>query len=159
MADKTQTDVTQDGVVQLAIQMEEIGRDFYEALAGATRDPRVLQLCHRLAGEEENHRQAFSRLHSELAERGESVMLTDEHVATARKRLREHIVPNSDAVRQVACGGSVGDAIDLAVKMEAEAVRFYTHLAEGMQAGNCVEQIVAEERKHLRLLSALRCGI
>ena len=67
MADDTQGRVTQDEVVRMAVQMEELGRDFYEALGGATRDPRVFQLCHRLAAEEDKHREIFRRLHSSLA--------------------------------------------------------------------------------------------
>ena len=88
MAGEMQSRVTQDEVIQMAIQMEELGRDFYEALGGATRDPRVFQLCHRLAAEEDKHREIIRRLHSNLAARGELVMLTDEQAAAARRRIR-----------------------------------------------------------------------
>ena len=159
MADDTQGRVTQDEVVRMAVQMEELGRDFYEALGGATRDPRVFQLCHRLAAEEDKHREIFRRLHSSLAARGESVMLTDEQATTARRRIRENVVPTSETIRQVACGGNVVEALTMAVRMEAESVRFYTHLAESLPPGNAIEAVIAEERTHLRLLSAVRCGM
>ena len=159
MAGKMQSRVTQDEVIQMAIQMEELGRDFYEALGGATRDPRVFQLCHRLAAEEDKHREIFRRLHSNLAARGESVMLADEQAAAARRRIRENVVPTSETIRQVACGGNIIDALNMAVKMEAEAVRFYTHLARNLPPGNAIEAVIAEERTHLRLLSAVRCGM
>ncbi len=159
MADEIQSRVTQDEVLQMAIQMEELGRDFYEALGGATSDPRVLQLCHRLAAEEGKHRETFRRLHSNLAAQGQSVMLTDEQATTARHRLREGVVPSSETIRQVACGGDALDALAMAIKMEAEAVRFYTSLAVGLPPGNAIEAVIAEECTHLRLLSAVRCGM
>lgn len=159
MADEIQSRVTQDEVIQMAVQMEERGRDFYEAMGGATRDPRVFQLCHRLAAEEDMHREIFRRLHSDLAARGESIMLSDKQAAVARRRFREHVVPTSETIRQVACGGNIIDALSKAVKMEAESVRFYSHLAKGLLPGNSIEALIAEERTHLRLLSAVRCGI
>jgi rubrerythrin len=143
----------------MAIRMEELGRDFYEALGGATRDPRIFQLCHRLAAEEDKHREIIRRLHSDLAARGESVMLTDEQAATARRRLKERVVPTSETIRQVACGGNIIDALNMAVKMEAEVVRFYTRLAGNLPPGNVIEAVIAEERTHLRLLSAVRCSM
>lgn len=159
MADESRHRVAEDQVVQMAIQMEELGRDFYQALGGASSDPRVLQLCHRLATEENKHRDTFRRLHSELAAQGKSVILSDEHIADARRRLKEHIVPTAETIRQVACGGNVIEALTMAVRMEAEAVRFFTHLAEQLPADNDIEAIIAEERTHLRLLSAMRCGV
>jgi len=159
MADEIQSRVTQDEVVQMAIRMEELGRDFYEALGGATRDPRVFQLCHRLAAEEDKHREIFRRLHSALATQGQSVMLPDEQAAAARRRLRQHVLPTSETIRQVACGGNVIEALNMAVRMEAEAVRFYTRLAENLPPGNAINALIAEERTHLRLLSAVRCGV
>jgi rubrerythrin len=159
MTDETQSRVTQDEILRMAIQMEELGRDFYEALGGATRDPRVFQLCHRLAVEEDKHGEVFRRLHSDLAEQGRSVMLADEQTAANRRRLKERVMPTSDTIRQVACGGNVIDALNMAVKMEAESVRFYSRLAENLPPGNSIEAVIAEERTHLRLLSGVRCGL
>lgn len=159
MADDTPSRTTEDQVVQMAIQMEELGRDFYEALGGAASDPQIFQLCHRLAAEEDRHRETFHQLHHELASQGMSVLLTSEQILAARRRLKERVVPTSETIRQVACGGNVVEALTMAVRMEAESVRFYTHIAEQLPAGNAIEAVIAEERAHLRLLSAARCGV
>ena len=158
MADEIQSRVTQDEIVQLAVQAEDLSRDFYEALGGATRDPRVLQLCHRLAAEEDRHGEVFRRLPDDLAAQGLSILLTDEQVA-AWQRLRERILPSSDTICRIACGGNVLEALNLAVKMEARTIRFYTRFAEALPPGNSIESVIAEERRHLRLLSALQCGL
>ncbi len=150
---------TTDQIVEIAIQMEELERDFYETLGGVVRDPRILQLCHRLAAEEDSHRDTFCRLRDELASREVAISLTSEHTLAAQRRLQDGIVPTADAIRQVACGGSVLDALTLAVRMEAEATQFYTHIAAQLPPDNAVEAIVAQERAHLRLLSAVRCGV
>jgi len=159
MADEMQSRVTQDEVVQMAIMMEELGRDFYEALGGATPDPRVFQLCHRLAAEEDGHRQIFRTLHSELAATGQSVLVHEDQIAATRQRLKESVLPTSEPIRRVACGGNVVEALNMAVKMEAEAVRFYSSIAQNLPPENAVHAVIAEERRHLRLLSALRCGV
>lgn len=159
MSDKTQSGVTQDEVVQTAIMMEELGRDFYEALGGASRNPKVLQLCHRLAADEDKHREVFRQLHHELASHEESVFVDEQQAAVARRRIKANILPTSDVIRQVACGGNLASALDMAVKMEGEAIRFFSQLARCLPPGSAVETIVAEERQHLRMLTALRCGI
>jgi len=159
MADDMHGRATQDQVLQMAIQMEELGRDFYEALGGATRNPQIFQLCHRLAAEEDKHRETFRQLHRELAAQGMSILLTNEQTGTARRRLKEQAVPTSETIRQVACGGNVVEALTMAVRMAAESVRFYTHIAGELPAGNAVDAVIAEERTHLRLLSAVRCGV
>lgn len=158
MADETLSRITQDEILQMAVQVEELGRDFYEALAGATCDPRVLQLCHHLAAEEDKHGGVFRRLPDDLAAQDLSILLTDEQVA-AWRRLKDRILPTSDTIYQIACGGNILDALNLAVKMEARTIRFYTRFAEALPPGNAVEAIIAEERTHLRLLTAVRCGL
>ena len=159
MVDEMQSYATQDEVVGIAITLEELGRDFYEALGGAAREPKVLQLCHRLATDEIAHRNAFRRLQDDLAELGKSVLMSSEQAACTRQRIEQQVLPTADIIRRVACGGDVIEALTMAVKMEAEAIRFYTHLAENLPPENPVTTIIAEERNHLRLLSALRCGV
>jgi len=159
MADEAPSRVTQDHVVQMAIRMEELGRDFYEALGGAARDPQVFQLCHRLAADEDRHREVFCRLQTELASRGTPMLLTDEQTIVARRRLNDQVMPTSETIRQIACGGNVIEALTMAVRMAAEAVRFYTHIAAKLPAGNAIEAVIAEERAHIRFLLAVRCGV
>ncbi len=159
MSDESSSRIAVDQVVKLALQMAEASRDFYESLGGAARDPRIFQLCHRLAQEEDKHRETFRQLHRELALRNESVLLTEKQILATQRHIQEHAVPMADTVREVTCGGSALDALTLAVKMEAESVRFYTQIAEQLPPGNAIESIIAEERAHLRLLSAVRCGV
>ncbi len=159
MADDMPSRTTEDQVVELAIQIEQLSRDFYESLGGAARDPQILQLCHRLATDEDRHREIFRRLGDKLAAQGTPILLTTEQTLAARRRLQDQIVPTSDIIRKIACGGNALEALTLAVRMEAEAARFYTHIAAKLPPDNEIEAIVAEERSHLRLLSAVRCGV
>jgi len=159
MADEGPSRTTEDQVVEMAIQIEQLGRDFYEALGGAAHDPQIKQLCYHLAADEDRHLEIFRRLGQKLIAQGTPVLLTTEQTLAARRRLQEQIVPTSDVIRQIACGGNVVEALTLAVRMEAEAARFYTHIAAKLPPDNEIEAIIAEERSHLRLLSGLRCGV
>jgi len=159
MADDMPSRTTEDQVLDIAIQIEQLARDFYEALAGAVHDPQILQLCHRLAADEDRHRETFRQLGEKLIAQGTPILLTTEQTLAARRRLQDQIVPTSDVIRQVACGGNVVEALTLAVRMEAETARFYSHIAAKLPPDNEIEAIVAEERAHLRLLSGMRCGV
>lgn len=141
-----------DEVVQMAIQMEEMGRDFYEAVAGATTDPEIHNLCRRLAADETNHREIFRRIRSELARQGKTVLLRDDQIAEARRAAKEGIRPDSETVRRIVTTGSLADLSAVAVRMERDAIRFYSGISRNLPDRTAVEAIIHEEQAHLRAL-------
>jgi rubrerythrin len=143
-----------DEVVQMAIQMEETGRDFYEAVGSATTDPEIIKLCQRLAAEESNHREVFRKIRSELARQGETIFLRDDQIAEARRAAKESILPNRETIYKVVTTGNVADLLAVAIQMERDAIRFYSGIAENIPDRTAVEVIIQEEQGHLRVLSA-----
>ena len=145
-----------DAVLQTAIQMEQDGRDFYEAVAAATADPKVRQLCVRLAADEARHAQTFRQMHSALAGRGRTVMLANGDRAAARRSARAAILPDPQTVRDMALRGDVAALLDLAIDVEVQSVAYYLGFVDGVPARGVLEAIVGEEREHLRRLRLLR---
>ena len=156
MRPKTEPQNMGDEMVQMAIQMEELGRDFYEALGVATSYPEIAALCKKLAAEEGEHRRTFQQIRSDLARRGLTVLLENDQLAKARQAARDRIVPDQETIVRVASAGRVIDLIEMAVEMEKDAVRFYTGLAAGLPQDGAIEAVIQEEQKHVRTLSAIR---
>jgi rubrerythrin len=145
-----------DQALQAAVQMEQIGKDFYDALAGASADPQVRELSHKLAVEEANHARIFERIRSDLARKGQTVLLGDEQVAQARQTLMREVLPDAEAIRHVAEKGNAHEMLAMAIQMEKDAIRFYGALPRPLAETAEVKAVIREEQTHLRLLSALR---
>jgi rubrerythrin len=147
---------TGDEVLQMAIQMEELGKDFYESLCVAMDNPKLVQLCHKLAGEEANHRELFRELRASLAAQGKTVFLTDSQLCEARQKIKTSLLPDSSAIQRVIASNSLRDLLALAIQMEANAVYFYSQLAQSLPENNVVETIANEEQRHLNLLTQFK---
>ena len=146
--------ITADAVLQTAIQMEDVGRDFYEAVAAATEAPQVRDLCLRLATDELNHQKAFQQMRSELARRGGTVLLSADDLAGARRSARASVLPAPETVRQMASRGDIHYLFDLAVQMEKDSIRFYRNFAVNFPDLGVLEAIIQKEQEHLRFLAA-----
>jgi rubrerythrin len=147
-----------DAVVQTAIQMEEIGKDFYDALAAVTSDPKMNGLCRKLAAEEAKHREVFRQIRSGLAHQGKTVLLRDDQLAEARRAAKQAVITDRETIARAAFGGSVAALLEMAIQMQRDAIRFYTALAENLPQAAAVKAIIQEEETHVRSLSALRQG-
>jgi rubrerythrin len=145
-----------DQALQAAVQMEQIGKDFYDALAGASADPQVRDLSRKLAIEEANHARIFQRIRSDLARKGQTVLLGDEQIAQQRQAMMREILPDAKAIRQVAEKGTAQEVLAMAIQMEKDAIRFYSALPRSLAETAAVQTVIREEQTHLRLLSALR---
>ena len=147
---------TGDGVLQTAIQMEEDGRDFYLAISAASENPRVRELCLRLANDESEHRKVFQKIRSCLAGRGKTVLLRADELAQARLSARQGILPDPQTVREMAVRGNARALFDLAIQVEENAVRFYLSFRDAVEAPDIVDAVIRQEQEHARLLRVAR---
>ena len=145
-----------DQALQAAIQMEQLGQDFYAALAGASADPQVRDLCRKLAVEEANHLRIFQRIRSDLARKGRTVLLGDRQAAQTRQDLMEQVLPEAEAVRKLAARGNAEEMLAMAVQMEKDAILFYGGMPRPVREAPEVQTVIREEQNHLRMLSSLR---
>ena len=156
MKQKIEPQALGDEMVQTAIQMEELGQDFYEALGSAASNPEIAELCRKLAAEEGEHRRTFQRIRSDLAGQGRTVLLGNDQLARAYQAAKERIVPDRATIARVASAGGVIDLLEMAVEMEKEAIGFYAGLAAGLPREGAIGAVIQEEQKHLRTLLAIR---
>lgn len=144
-----------DAVLQVAIQLEELGRDFYETLASASTDADMTRFCRGLALTESHHRDVFSHLRQELAGRGRTVLVADADLAEARRVLKEVVVPDRSQMLQTLLGGRPADLLDRAAEMERNSINYYRSLAEHLSEKGVVLTVLEEELGHLRTLERL----
>ncbi len=156
MRDETTTAIIGDEVIQMAIQMEETGRDFYETIGSTSIDPRVMELCRTLAEAETNHCRIFRRIRSDLARQGKTILLQDEKLAESRLVIKNAILPDQETMRRIVTKGRVSDLFDMAMQMEKDAIRFYRGIASKIPERDAIEAVIREEQDHLRILSEAR---
>ncbi len=158
MTQHAPSETTGDAVLQAAIQMEDAGRDFYEAFALAATDPKVRDLCMKLAVAESNHRKVFQQMRSELARQGRTVLLRDEQLAEARRSAKGAVLPPPETVREMVLRGDARALLDLAAQVEEDAIRFFRGFLHSVPDRSVLEGIIREEQEHLRLLRAAGAG-
>ncbi|MHB8868416.1 MAG: ferritin-like domain-containing protein [Thermoleophilia bacterium] len=146
-----------DAALQLAMETEKIGRDYYDAMAGLLDDPQAAQLCKALEKEEAKHFRALQSMRSQMASRGETVMLSDEWIASARQAARQRVIPSPSEILRVVSAGRIADVLGVAIEMEEDAISYYRTLAGQMSVGDSdvLYAIIREEEQHLQQLRAI----
>ncbi|HOV87645.1 MAG TPA: ferritin family protein [Syntrophobacteraceae bacterium] len=147
-------------VFQIAVEIEENGKAFYDKARELVTDPEVKKLFADLALEEVSHKKKFedfkAQLPSGLAAPTVSdpqheldlyiKMMADQHVFRTTKEL--------DA--QVSKIQSAADALKLAIQFEKDSVLFFLSMQEATCEGkgrDLVTLLVKEEQEHVRRLS------
>lgn len=145
---------TATDVIQAAIAMEQTGMDFYQALSKVSDDQKVRNFCARLAAQEANHRRRFEMmLHRNCPTcRPDPQAMTD-----LAAKAKQYIQPDPVAVKEVAIGGNLADALNMAMQMEQHAIDFYRQIADTLkELAQEIQPIVDEETRHLQMLRSLR---
>lgn len=143
-------------IVQVAMDMEKLGLTFYRALASACDNHKVSQVCAALAEAEARHYNVFKGLLATVYTPGVDVPMTEEQKAEADRLIKSAVLPDPAEVQRVGIGGSVKEAISMAIKMERDSIRFYQQMLRLIPSGSAaVERIILEEQTHLRDLQAL----
>ena len=149
---------TLDEIFQMAAQLEDSGRFFYEAVARECPNVAVAEQCRHLAAEEQAHSATFDAMRKALIDRAESRRMVLEKMEFAQALIQQRVLPLEAEARGVAEGSSVADVLDMAIQMEADSVAFYTELLSAVDAEDAaaVERIIQEEKSHDRQLREAR---
>jgi rubrerythrin len=150
-----------DEVFQIALELEQTGQVFYEALAVACGHAHVADLCRRLARQEAEHYRTFQRLRGSAASGHAPAALAPEEQEFIQTMINQRVVPDPARARRIAREGGLGKTLDLAIRMEHDSVAFYRSLLkvlDGVDA-QAVATIIREEQKHARDLTAARRGL
>jgi rubrerythrin len=147
---------TCEEVCVMAMEMEQVGRDFYAALSGGSDDQKVRTFCALTSIEESKHYEVFRQMRDDFAQAGHLHTVTPQTQEELRKLVSERVQPSVAAVQKVALGGSLADALEMAMQMERDSILFYQALADRLPGvAKALGQIIKEEAKHLSTLRIL----
>lgn len=150
--------LTANTVLQIAVEMERMGKTLYESLSLGCGDEQIAALASALAGAEEEHVAVFDKMRKALPERLRRVSLSEEELFAQTDALHRKLLPNPKDILRVVKESDFTKALDMAIDMETRAIAFYSELAsdiEGLDQAVLME-IADEEKAHLRMLREAR---
>lgn len=146
-------------VIELGIEIEKNGRDFYGALVQKSENESARSVFLRLAGEEEKHLEVFRGMLEKFGPGDAVEPYSDEYAAYMRALASECVFTEAGRGSRVAAGAkSETEAIDLGIGFEKESILFY----EGMKKmvpdydHRILSELVRQEQTHLTLLLGLK---
>jgi len=141
-------------IFQIAMELEEAGRVFYETLAEASEDHDLVDLCRNLAVQETNHYKKFKNMSEELVRRPASRPLTWDELHFAQILIEERVLSDPEAARDAAGSGDVSGILETAIRLEKDSVLFYNELLDEVDEkdARAVQEIIDEEKRHVRAL-------
>lgn len=146
-------------IVELGIQIEKNGRDFYNALVEQSKNQKAKEKFKYLAGEEEKHIAVFQKLLDSVHKYEPPETYPGEYFAYMNALARDYVFTQKDKGREIA-KNIKGDkeAINLGIGFEKDSILFY----EGMKKvvpeydHKIVDELITQEQDHLRQLSDLK---
>jgi len=147
-------------VFDIAIQIEENGKRFYDRGREIVKDPAVQKLFAELSREEIKHKEKFATLKSQLPASASSGAVFDpnnELDLYIKMMADQHVFISTDSVdAQLARIKDARDALKMAVDFEKDSVIFFLTMqdaTEGAKGKEFIGSLVREEQEHLRRLS------
>jgi rubrerythrin len=146
-------------LLAIAIDIERRGIAFYDVMAKSAENEAVRRVFQSLVDMEHQHTQIFQDM---LAESGESKAggVYDGEEAAYLKSLVDSAIFSDDAItgEMVTRLDNDIEALELAVNLEKDSILFYYQIKDVVSPGQqpLLDRIIAEEKSHLRDLSAVR---
>ncbi|HRZ87320.1 MAG TPA: ferritin family protein [bacterium] len=146
-------------IVQLALQIEINGELFYSILAKEAKDMKVRMFFEFMTRQEKKHIEIFQALLKTIAGYRPPEVLTEEYYLSVNDMAARHIFTQKDKA-EIAARGAKGviDAVDTAIRFEQESISLYESMMKIMPEKELkvIEEIIAAENNHVRLLADFR---
>ena len=146
-------------IVELGIQIEKNGRDFYNALVKLSKNQRAKETFKYLAGEEEKHIAVFRKILDSVHKYEPPESYPGEYFAYMNALASEYVFTQEHKGDETAKRTkSDKEAINLGIGFEKDSILFY----EGMKKvvppydHKIVDELIIQEQDHLRQLSNLK---
>ena len=148
-------------IVELGVQIEKNGRDFYKALAARSKNQKAKDVFKYLAGEEEKHIVIFQNILESVRIYEPKEAYPGEYFAYMNALASDHVFTQKDKGKEIARNiKSDTEAIDMGIGFEKDSIIFY----EGMKRAvpdkdiKMLDELIIQEQNHLRQLTDLKKG-
>lgn len=140
-------------VLQMALQMELDGKEFYIRMSHESANIRGCELFLRLAAEEDIHRQDFTAIYESISE---DKSWPDVTIKNDSEELQTIFSQTLDEVdKEIAAPQTEFEAINIAIEMETKSIKFYEEQSREAKFGKereFYQALVGEEKKHRQAL-------
>lgn len=146
-------------IVELGIQIEINGRDFYDVLSTLSKDAKARELFSFLKGEEEKHIATFKKLLGSVRKYEPVDSYPGEYIAYMKSLSGEHVFTKKNKGSQIARAVKTDkEAIDLGIGFEKDSIIFYEGIKKSVESYDIkvVEDLIRQEQDHLIRLSDLK---
>lgn len=149
-------------IVELGIQIEKNGFDFYQSLSKNTKNMAAEEVFKFLAGEEQKHITVFQGILSGVQKYEPQGLDADEYYAYMNDLASNYIFTKKDKGEELA-KGIKGDAqaVDMGIGFEKDSIIFYERMKKIVPDFDqkVIDSLIEQENKHLKQLIELKTKI
>ena len=149
-------------LIELGIQIEKNGRDFYSTLAGNTKNQRPKEVFTYLSGEEEKHIAVFEKLLESVEEYEPPESYPGEYFAYMSALASSYVFTQKGKGREIALDvkGEM-EAVDLGIGFEKDSIMFYMEMKKFIPDYDwkIADDLIDQEKSHLVKLMELRAAL
>ncbi len=142
-------------VLELAVQIEINGKDFYDILAKQSKNKNAKDIFKHLTDEEEKHRETFQKMLDSVKTDAPEGAYPEEYFAYIRALAEGKVFAQKNKGKETAKNvKNEKEALDLGINAEKFSILFY----EGMKKlvpgedNKMIDVVIDEEKDHLRQL-------
>jgi len=146
-------------VVELGIQIEKNGQDFYNTLSAQAKSDKAKGLFEYLAGEEARHIQVFKKILEKTTKYEPAGLDADEYYAYMNSLASEHVFTQKDKGAEIAKKvKSDKEAVQMGIGFEEDSIIFYMGLKKIVPEYDqaTLGQLIQQEEQHLRQLIEIK---
>lgn len=143
-------------VVELGIEIEKNGRDFYNTLAQRCQNRKAAELFKFLAGEEEKHVKAFEGILAKTDKYEPQGLDADEYFAYMSSLAKDYIFTQKNKGTDIAkATKNDRDAIEMGIRFEKDSIVFYEGIKKVVAdpGQKVINELIAQEEAHLQKLT------
>ncbi|MFH1380223.1 MAG: ferritin family protein [bacterium] len=146
-------------IVEIGIQIEVNGRDFYEALILKSASEKAKEIFKFLAGEEEDHIDVFKEILSSVKAYDPPESYPVEYFEYMRALASQHVFTKAHKGKETA--EQIKDdkeALDIAIGFEKDSIEFYEAMKKIVLTKDhpLLNALIVQEHTHLNRLSELK---
>ena len=146
-------------IVEMGIQIEKNGRDFYSTLAVQSKNQKSKDIFKYLEGEEEKHIGAFQKVLDSVQKYEPPEAYPGEYFAYMNALASSHVFTQKDKGKELAKTiTSDEEAIERGIRAEIDSIIFYEGMKKVVPEHECkvIDELIKQEQDHLRQLSGLK---
>ncbi len=146
-------------IVELGIEIERNGRDFYNTLAKKSKNQKAADIFKYLSDEEEKHIKVFQDILNKTEKYEPSGLDADDYFAYMNALASEYVFTQKDKGEEIAKTiKNDKEAVNMGIGFEKDSIIFY----EGMKKAvpeyglKIINELIMQEQSHLKKLSDLK---